>query len=476
MQNSNIRRVYLTGFIPYALAAFLIGFIGGLTTVLGPAFVKEMNLDYNNTTWTALALSISSAVFTPILGRFSDVIGRKKMLIIGIGIFVLGNIFTATASSLISMIIARFIVGIGTASIAPTVISYIITQFPSQSIAKGFSLYMLISSAAVIFGPTVGGLIINRWNFRVLMWICVGVSILFLILCFITNKTKEEVIKKNDNFDKYGFIFIVLFFSFLLCVPSFGQNFGWTSLGTIAVSILAIFSLIGLIIAERNAKNPALSPDFIFKKSFILSIIVLFLTQGLMQANMTNVIVFVNYTNASNTVISGYAISIMYLGMSLGSILLGPLTDKYEPKRILSVSLFLTAVGCAIMLLFSINTSVFVLALSLGILGFGLGANASIFMKVALSNLDKDKAGSITGTYGLFRDLTVPFGVAIFVPLFTNGITNYMSSETNIITSAEAAVKSIHVLSIVEILMVTAGIILVQFLPKIHEKIKERKY
>ena len=97
-------------------------------------------------------------------------------------------------------------------------------------------------------------------------------------------------------------------------------------------------------------------------------------------------------------------------------------------------------------------------------------------VKVALSNLDKDKAGSITGTYGLFRDLTVPFGVAIFVPLFTNGITNYMSSETNIITSAEAAVKSIHVLSIVEILMVTAGIILVQFLPKIHEKIKERKY
>ena len=160
---------YKRGFIPYALAAFLIGFIGGLTTVLGPAFVKEMNLDYNNTTWTALSLSISSAVFTPILGRFSDVIGRKKMLLIGIGIFILGNILTATAFSLITMIIARFIVGIGTAAIAPTVISYIITQFPPKSIAKGFSLYMLISSAAVILGPTVGGLIINRWNFRYIL-------------------------------------------------------------------------------------------------------------------------------------------------------------------------------------------------------------------------------------------------------------------------------------------------------------------
>ena len=189
-----------------------------------------------------------------------------------------------------------------------------------------------------------------------------------------------------------------------------------------------------------------------------------------MQANMTNIIVFVNYTNADNTVISGYAISIMYIGMSIGSILLGPLTDKYEPKRILSLSLFLTAVGCAIMLIFSTNTSVIVLALSLGILGFGLGGNASIFMKVALFNLEPKNAGSMTGVYGLFRDLTAPFGVAIFVPLFTNGITNYMSSST-VISSSEAAVKSIHTLSVIEILMVLAGIILVQFLPKIHSKV-----
>lgn len=469
MQEYQKNKSYLKGFIPYALAAFLIGLIGGLTTVLGPAFTKEMNLDYNNTTWTALSLSISSAVFTPILGRISDVVGRKKTLLIGIGIFIVGNILTATANSLIYMIIARFIVGMGTAAIAPTVISYIITYFPPESIAKGFSLYMLISSAAVIFGPTIGGLIINKWNFRVLMWVCVVISILFFILCFLTNKNKDIIIKKNKYFDKYGFIFIVLFFSFFLCIPSFGQNLGWTSPTTIIVTVLSLFSLIGLIFFEKKAKIPVLSSDFIFRKSFILSIITLFLTQGLMQANMTNVIVFVNHTNPYNTVISGYAISIMYLGMSLGSIILGPLTDKYEPKRILSISLLLTLVGCAFMLLFSVGTSVILLALSLGILGFGLGGNASIFMKVVLSNLSPDKAGAATGTYGLFRDLTIPFGVAIFVPLFTNQITSYKAS-TNIITSAEAAVKSIHILSIVEIIFVVVGIVLVQFLPKIHKK------
>lgn len=465
MQKNREIKPYLKGFIPYAFAAFLIGLVGGLTTVLGPAFMKEMKLDYNNTTWTALSLSISSAVFTPILGRISDGIGRKKTLLIGILIFVIGNILTAISNSLILIIIARFVVGIGTAAIAPTVISYIITEFPPKSIAKGFSLYMFISSVAVIFGPTIGGLIVNKWNFRVLMWICVIISLLFFILCFITSENKEIVIKENKYFDKYGFIFVILFFSFLLCVPSFGQNFGWLSPITIIVAILSLLFLIALVFFEKKAEVPALSSSFIFRKSFILSIVTLFLTQGLMQANMTNIIVFVNYTSPNNTIISGYAISIMYLGMSLGSILLGPLTDKYEPKRILAISLLLTLIGCAIMLLFSINTSVIILALSLGILGFGLGGNASIFMKVVLSNLSSKEAGTATGTYGLFRDLTIPFGVAIFVPLFTNNITKYTT-----ISSAEAAVKSIHILSIVEVIFVLVGIILVQFLPKIYNK------
>ena len=70
---------YLIGFLPYALAAFLIGIIGGFTTVLGPAFVKDLGLEYNNTTWTALAMSISTAAFAPILGKLGDVIGSLSV-------------------------------------------------------------------------------------------------------------------------------------------------------------------------------------------------------------------------------------------------------------------------------------------------------------------------------------------------------------------------------------------------------------
>ena len=159
----------------------------------------------------------------------------------------------------------------------------------------------------------------------------------------------------------------------------------------------------------------------------------------------------------------------MYLGMSLGSILLGPLADRFEPKRILTGSLLLTGIGCGIMLFFSQTTPFFLLAASLGILGFGLGANATIFMKIVLSNLPAETAGTGTGIYGLFRDLAAPFGVAVFVPLFTNEITRRSTDATVNLSTSAVAVSSIHMLATIELVCVAIGIFIVQLLPKIYQ-------
>lgn len=454
---------YKKGFTPYALAALLIGLVGGFSTVLGPAFVQDLGIAYNNTTWTALAQAISTAACAPILGKVGDMIGRRRTLLLGIAVFTLGNVLSAMASSLLFMMAARFIVGIGTAAMGPVILAYIATEFPQDKIAKGFSLYMLLSSAAVIVGPTVGGLLVSGYGWRTMLWVCAAICIGIFAACALTSGSKASTGKALQNFDVSGAVLILIFFSLLLCVPSFGQNFGWISTPFRVVLVLAIVSLVLLVFAERKSIHPILLGSFIKRRAFILSIIALFLTQGLMQANMTNTIVFVNYTQPNNTAISGYSISVMYVGMSLGAVLLGPLADKFNPKRILLASFLLTGIGCAILLLFTEVTSVFVLMASLGVLGFGLGGNGTIFMKVVLSGLTPKEAGSGTGTYGLFRDLAAPFGVAVFVPLFTNQIAARIVVGT---AEAMAAVASIHFLAIAEIICVAFGIAAVALLPK----------
>ena len=134
-------RSYVKGFIPYALAAFLISVVGGFSTVLGPAFVQDMGIAYNNTTWTALAQAMSTAACAPILGKLGDVLGRRITLLSGIIVYALGNSIAALAPSLTVMLVARFIVGIGSAAVAPVVLSYIVTEFPPHAVAKGFSIY-----------------------------------------------------------------------------------------------------------------------------------------------------------------------------------------------------------------------------------------------------------------------------------------------------------------------------------------------
>ena len=460
---------YKKGFPPYALAAFLIGIIGGFSTVLGPAFVQDMGIAYHNTTWTALAQAMSTAACAPILGKVGDVIGRRRTLLLGIAVFTLGNVLSALANTLMFMLIARFIVGIGTAAMGPVILAYIATEFPQDKIAKGFSLYMLLSSASVIIGPTIGGLIVSSYGWRSMLWVCVGICAGVFAACFLTSRNQISTQKPLQDFDIVGAVLILFFFSLLLCVPSFGQNFGWTSTPFLIVLVLAIVSLIGLVLAERKSPHPILAGSFMRRNAFILSVLALFLTQGLMQANMTNTIVFVNYTQPENSAISGYAISVMYVGMSLGAIVLGPLADRFDPKKILAGSFVLTGLGCGFLLLFTQATSVLLLMAALGILGFGLGGNGTIFMKVVLSGLTPQEAGAGTGTYGLFRDLAAPFGVAVFVPLFTNQITERIAAGA---AAPAAAVASIHFLAMAELLCVALGIAAVALLPK-RKAVKE---
>ena len=458
---------YRKGFLPYALAAFLIGIVGGFSTVLGPAFVQDMGIAYNNTTWTALAQAMSTAACAPILGKVGDVIGRKRTLLLGIAVFTLGNLLSALANSLVFMLLARFVVGIGTAAMAPVILAYIVTQFPRDQIAQGFSLYMLISSGSVIFGPTLGGLVVSAYGWRAMLWVCVAICVAIFPICLLTAKKQDSPKQSLQNFDGLGAALVLIFFSLMLCIPAFGQNFGWGSTGFITVLIAAICALVFLILAEKRAVQPILSGSFLKRPALILSVIALFLTQGLLQANMTNTIVFVNYTQPENSAISGYAISVMYLGMSLGAVVLGPLADRFEPKYVLTSSLLLTGIGCGILFLFSAATDLLLLMAALGILGFGLGGNGTIFMKVALSGLSQAEAGAGTGTYGLFRDLAAPFGVAVFVPLFTNQITGFLADGAS---EAAAAVRSVHALAAAELCCVAAGMVAVFFLPKIRNK------
>ncbi len=465
---------YMKGFVPFAMAAGILSLCGGFTAAVPANIVADWGLDGSATAWITLAFSLGAAALAPIMGKLGDVFGRRTILLTSLAIYTLGQLLIAFApeANLVLVLLFRFIVGVGAAGIAPVVMAYIMMEFPPEKIGKGFTYYMLVSCVMVIFGPTLGGIVLATIGWRPVMYICVALCAVIFFACFVLVKKTEGPKKTLKGFDFTGAIFVLIVFSMFLSIPTFGQSAGWASTETLVCVGVGIVALVALFLIEKRAENPILNGKFMARKQFVLPVIVLFLSQGLLQSCMTNVIVFSIMTTGDRT-LAGIATSVMYIGMALGTVLIGPMADKREPRYIASIALFIVAIGTSMQMLFTANTGLAVMCGALFFIGLGLGGNATIFLKVALSGLDPATAGSGSGTYNVFRDMSAPFGVALFVPMFSAGVASGTAGHMaegldQAAATVMASIDSIRTTSLVQLACVVVGIVICFMLPKIR--------
>lgn len=465
---------YMKGFIPYAIAAAVLSLCGGFTASVPSAITVGWNADWS-LTFITVAYSLAAAAMAPIMGKLGGTIGRRKMLLIAMGLYTVGQALIAICPPNIPLLlIFRFMVGIGAAGIAPVVMAYIMMEFPPEKMGQGFTIYMALSCGMVIFGPTVGGIIMSvigtAESWRIVMWICVALCVISFALCFAMVRDNPNLPKGSmKGFDWVGAVFVLIMFGGLVCIPTFGQDAtkGWGSPYTLISIAASVVGLIVLMFVEKKAANPILSGKFMARKNFILPVIVLFLTQGLMTACLTEIIRF-GYAIEKATIAS-VAMSIEYLGMAIGTIVLGPMADKKEPKIVAAVALVFVAIGSAIMLLINETAGVLSMGGALFFVGLGLGGNATIFMKVALSGVAPADSSSASGTFNVFKDMCAPFGVAIFVSMFVSNMTTKAAAGA---AASAAAASALHTVAMVQLACVIVGIVVCFLLPTVHEKQK----
>ncbi len=452
-------RSYQKRFFPYLVAAAAVSLCGGFTAAVPANVITDWALSKESVTWLTLTYSLGAAAMAPVMGKLGDALGRRTALLLGLGLYTAGQGLAAFCpeGSFLLLLAIRFFAGVGAAAIAPMVMSFIMTEFPKEKLSRGFTSYMLISCIAVIFGPALGGMILKRGSWRWVLILCALIcAAAFLTALFFTEQSQRRP-KALSDFDFTGAALTLVFFSALLAVPTFGQNNGWLSPTALGCAAAGAAALTGLVFAERRVESPILSGAFMARREFILPVAVLFLSQGLLQSSMTNLITFSLVTRGDNT-LSGIATSVMYVGMALGTVLIGPMADKREPRQVAAASLLFVAVGAAGQMLFTENTSLLLTCLVMFLIGLGLGGNTTIFMKIVLSGLPAHLAGSGSGTYNVFRDMSAPFGVAVFVPMFASSLT------------AETAVSALRTTALAQTLSVLAGFALCFALPKIYHK------
>ena len=470
----NTQNNYMKGFIPYAIAAAVLSLCGGFTASVPTAISTAWNAD-SALTFITLAYSLAAAAMAPIMGKLGGTLGRRKMLLVAMGLYTVGQALIAICPANIPLLLVfRFMVGLGAAGIAPVVMAYIMMDFPPEMMGQGFTIYMAIACGMVIFGPTLGGILMavigtaDAW--RIVMWICVVLCVISFALCFFMVKDNPNVPKGSmKGFDWGGALFVLLMFGALVCIPTFGQQNGWTAVTTLVSVAVAFVSLLILVAVEKKAASPILSGKFIARKNFVLPVIVLFLTQGLMTACLTEIIRYGYAVDKAS--VASVAMSIEYLGMAIGTIVLGPMSDKKEPKVVAAVALLFVALGSAIMLLINENSGILQMGGALFFVGLGLGGNTTIFMKVALSGVAPTESSSASGTFNVFKDMCAPFGVAIFVPMFVTGMAGKAASGMAV---PAAATSALHTVALVQLVCVLVGIFVCFLLPTVRAKAAEQ--
>lgn len=447
---------YMKGFIPYAIAAGVLSLCGGFNAAVPANITTAWDMS-QFLTFVTLAYSLGAAALAPIMGKLGDVLGRRTTLLVAMGLYTLGHLISAILpdGSIYMLLLCRFMVGVGAAGIAPVVMAYIMMEFPPEKMGQGFTIYMLIACGMVVFGPTLGGIVLAKVGWRMVMWIDVAMCGASLLAVLMLIKKDNGPKKTLQGFDFVGAVCVLLFFSMVLCIPTFGQQSGWFGTPTIICYAVALISGIALFVTEKKAQNPIINGKFMARKEFILPVIVLFLSQGLLQSCMTNIITF-SIVVLNDRTLSGVATSIMYIGMALGTIVLGPQADKKEPKVVAALALVFVAIGAALQMLINESAGLPIMAASMFFIGLGLGGNGTIFMKVVLSGCSPELAGSGSGTYNVFRDMSAPFGVAMFVPMFQGGM------------ATAGPVASLHNVAMIQVACVVVGIVICMMLPKIY--------
>jgi MFS family permease len=170
-----------------------------------PDFIKDFKISYNASSWILASFLITGAVMTPIAGRLSDIYGKKKILLIILGIYAIGIAVAAISNNFTALLIARVIQGVGV-SMFPIAFGIIRDTFTQEKLAVAQGIFSSMFSAGAVIGVAVGGTIIKYfgWHATFLVVIPIAIALLAIISKFVHVKLDHElsapISDKNTEF------------------------------------------------------------------------------------------------------------------------------------------------------------------------------------------------------------------------------------------------------------------------------------
>ncbi|MGQ9426564.1 MDR family MFS transporter [Gilvimarinus sp. F26214L] len=406
-----------------------------------PRIIEDLN-GLELYAWVTTAYMLTSTVLVPIYGKLGDLYGRKRILVIGVSIFLLGSALCGLSGEfgtlpilgdgMQQLIIFRAVKGVGGAALFTSAMAIIADLYAPRERARFVGLFGAVFGLATIIGPAIGGFLTDfatvtlfghevpgwRWVFYV------NLPLGFVALFMIIAKTPNTNHASGGRVDYLGATLLVMaFVPFLLALTWGGHEYAWDSLEIAEMLGGAALALALFVLVERKAEHPVIPLELFRNPAFTITNLTTFVVGMAFLGVVMFMPLYMQVVQGVNATTSGMALFPLMMGMMVSSIVSGRLVSRlgFYKSFIVGGNLVLV-LGVILFTRIGPDTTTLDLAWRMAVVGFGLGPTQSLTNLVVQSAVAPSQLGVATSSTQFFRQIGSTIGIALFGTFLTHNL------------------------------------------------------
>ncbi len=386
-----------------------------IVNVALPQIQHELHFTQSNLTWVLNGYLITFGSFLLLAGRLGDLIGRRRIFLIGVTGFTLASAACGLANSQGVLIVARFIQGLAGAGAVSAIVAIITSEFPApRERAKAMSVYTLVISGGASLGLIAGGAITEALNWHWIFFVNVPVGIVTVLLGrrWILENAGPGI---GRDIDVLGSVLITVSLIVGAYAIVTASSYGWGSAHTLGFGAVSVALLAAFVVLEARLRNPIM-PLRVFAipglpgSSFIRGLLI----TGMFATFFIGVL-YLERIRGYSALTTGLAFlpqTLLLAALSLGPI--AWLVTRFGPRRPLIAGLAFAAAGLVLFSTIALDTA-YVPTILVAVLLIGLGAGMSFMplLTIAMAEVPAADAGLASGIVNTSLQVSAAIGVAV---------------------------------------------------------------
>lgn len=409
------------------LAMFMSAIEATIVSTAMPNIVADLG-GFSLYSWVFSAYLLMQAATTLIYGKLSDLYGRKPIFIIGIVIFLIGSVLCGLSTSMETLILYRFIQGLGAGAVMPIASTIVGDMYTKEERSKIQGYLASVWGISAVTGPALGALFVEYFHWVLVFWVNIPLGILAII--GVSLFLHENVEKKKRKIDFLGSVYLfVAVVSFMYILVEGGVRLPWTSAPLISLAIIALCGIILFIRQQKKAEEPMMPLD-LWKYRSITVANLTSLTTGMILIGVSSFLpAFVQGVMERPPIVAGFTLTTMSIGWPIASTIAGRLLLKVGYRLTSIFGGISLIIGGILFATLSPETGPVWAAIASFFIGVGMGLTTTSFIVSIQSTVSWEVRGIATASNMFMRTLGSTIGAAFLGGLLNNRLKTYLESQ-----------------------------------------------